>query len=60
MYLYVFWLRKVSSIKYIRNWWGDWGGHPKCVKLRIEEERVPPHVFSCPISFYVFGSIFAL
>ena len=28
MSLYVFWLRKGPSIKYVRNWWGDeeWGG----------------------------------
>ena len=25
MSLYVFWLRKRPSIKYVRNWWGDGG-----------------------------------
>ena len=59
MYLYVFWLRKVSSVKCVRNWWGDWGGRPKCIKLRIGRERVPPHVFSCPI-FSCFWQHFCL
>ena len=34
-YCVCFWLRKGSSIKCVRNWWGDSGGHPNCVKLRI-------------------------
>ena len=60
MYLYVFWLRKGSSIKCVRKWWGDWRFHPKRVKLRIGGASVTPHVYvsTNTISFHIFGSIF--
>ena len=41
MRLYVFWLRKGLSVKYVRNWCGD-GGNLKCVQ---GEEGVTPHVY---------------
>ena len=44
MSLYVIWLRKVSSIKYVRNWRGD-GGHPQCIQLLTGEGGVMPHVY---------------
>ena len=66
LHLHVFWLRKVLSIKYARNWWwmvGAAGGgraHPKCVHLRTWGGHVTPHLYmrTCTISFNVFGSIF--
>ena len=51
-----------SSVKCIRNWWGDWVGHPKCMKLHIGGGSVMPHVYihTYTISFHVFRSIFVL
>ena len=46
MYLYVFWLRKGPSIKCVRNWWGDLGGHPKCVKLHLGGASVSQNTFN--------------
>ena len=61
MSLYVFWLRKGPSTKYIHNCW-DNGGYPKCVQLRTRGGVVTPYVCArtYTISFHVIGSIFVL
>ena len=43
MSLYVYWLRKRPSIKYVCNWFGDGGSHPKCY---ISYQNVFPHISS--------------
>ena len=64
MSLYVFWLRKGISIKYVCNWWGM-GGHPKCVQLRTEgggggEKSHLMFTYVLTISFHVFRNILVL
>ena len=67
MSLYVFWLRKEISIKYVCNRWGM-GGHPKCIQLRTGgggggrggEESHVMLTYVLTISFHVFRSILVL
>ena len=44
MFLYVFYLKKEPSIKYVRNWW-EMGVHLKCLQLCIGGKGVKPHVY---------------
>ena len=61
MSLYVFRLRKGSSMKYVRNCWENGANHPKWVQLRIGG-GVTLHVYvrTYTLSFHVFGIIFAI
>ena len=62
MFLFVFWLRKKPSIKYLHNW-GNGGGHPKCAQVRTGGEgyhascvrRHLHNLFSC---FFLMVSCF--
>ena len=62
MSLYVFRLRKGSSMKYVRNCWENGANHPKWVQLRIGGGGVTLHVYvrTYTLSFHVFGIIFAI
>ena len=43
MFLYVYWLKKRPSIKYVCNWFEDGGSHPKCY---ISYQNALPHISS--------------
>ena len=55
---YVFWLRKGPSIKYVRNCWGGWGCHPKCVQLRIGGGGIKPNVYVLTLYLHYLFSCF--
>ena len=60
MYLYVFWLRKRPSIKYVRNFWGDGGSS----KIHTDAYRgggaTSCMMYALRISLYIFLAAFFL
>ena len=52
MSLYIFWLRKESLIKYVRNWWG----HGRASKMRTAAYKERGRHASCVLEAYNLGN----